>query len=117
MSAANITSADTPGQIKKKITSAANKLYGRILAPETPADSAGAYDEAPAEPQIARQPNGKPRITPEQFENGTLARTTQRTRKEPPSKGKAVRAVAEKMREMNVSDGDFDHFEEDGLPG
>ncbi len=117
LSAANISSADTPGQIKKKITTAANKLYGRILAPEATADSAGAYDETPTEPQVPRQPNGKPRITKEQYENGALARTTQRTRKEAPSKGKAVRAVAEKMREMNVSDGDFDHFEEDGLPG
>ena len=76
--------------------------------PESP------YDKSPE--KLALQPNGKPRITPEQFKNGTLAKTTQRNDKEPKNRNSAARAVAEKMREMQLTEADFEAYEEDGMP-
>jgi len=75
-----------------------------------------AYAEAAAEMEEEKPATNGKRFTEEQFKSGALAKTTQRVSREPKSRKTAYRAVAEQMREMNISDSDFDDYLADGLP-
>lgn len=120
---ANIQDTDTPTVIRRKVAKAADALYGDIVgsAPAEdqgggPYDGSGEVDEESPLPRGNIRPNGKGRITPEQWNNGTLAKPTQRATKEKKGREVAIRKVHEQITQNPDTYGDFESFEEDGLP-
>jgi len=120
--AAGVTAGDSPSLVRRKIKAAHKLLYGTTQAPKAAEpeleDDTPTYGGAPAPapaPKVARQPNGKPRPTAEQYERGATQPPTNRGKKQPKSKQAAYAAVAQKMQEMQLTDDDF-AYEEDGIP-
>lgn len=115
---------DTTASVKRKLKAVHKRLYpkGPPKAVEPEPEEEEEIEQGyrpPARTALektlaakSRLPNGKPRLTAEDFENGVVAKPTPRTRKEPPSKNKAVRAVAQQMREMGMGD-DFGEGDEE----
>ncbi len=102
----------SPKILAKKLMAEADELFS--VAPDEPAEDSNGYASL-EQPKNGKALNGK-RFTEEDFEQGTLARTTQRSSK--PLKGKkaAVKAVSDKQRELGLTDQDFEAYEEDGMP-
>lgn len=89
----------SPKQAKQVIKSVAEMLFGS-QAPAEPAKKAGAYETALAGATDAPAPakNGKPRITPEQWNGAATAVPTHREPDDlPDGDEKAVRGVAKKL--------------------
>lgn len=114
---------DSPSQAKRKIIELHKKKYPKHTAAVEPEEEevtatyqpSGLAARTSIEKKIAaavpRQPNGKPRLTADDFRNGTTAQPTQRGHKEPPSRRKAIREVAKSMGVPDTETGD----EEDTL--
>lgn len=112
---------DSPASMRRKISKAAEELYGEILgqaAAEPKEDDAGAYSGVKPSQELTRKSkgNGTPRITKEQWDDGGLATPTHRASKEPKGRDRAIRAVAAQMKERGLTEDDMSGFEEDGLP-
>ncbi len=77
----------TPTQIKARVKAAAEKMFGKFIGKNPTPYAEVANGKAP-----------KPRITPEQWEEGATARPTARqVDDEPPSEAKAVRNLTKKI--------------------
>jgi hypothetical protein len=116
--AANITDTDSPTVIRRKIAKAVDDWREVIGGGSQESQARGPYDqEEGEEPSLPRRNgNGKGRITPEQWNEATLARPTQRNTKEKKGRATAIRKVQEQITQNPDQFGDFDSFEEDGLP-
>jgi hypothetical protein len=101
---------DVPPGMRARIKDAADTLYGLALpAEETPQ---GAYEEVHDAPKAKKNGNGKsPRITPEQWEEGTLARPTQRKAEEVKGEQLAVDNLAKKLRDQGETIPDSDELD------
>ncbi len=105
----------SPKILAKKLMAEADEVFS------VPADEpeTNGYEGLTAE-KSAKKPNGTvlngKRPTIQDYEDGVLAKATHRSSKEPKTVKGAKRAVAEKMRELQLTDADFDQYEEDAMP-
>lgn len=117
--AAAIAAGDSPSIVRRKIKGAHKLLYGNAPAPKVEAEEeeTPTYggEAAPLSKKVARQPNGKPRVTPEEYAKGATQPPTNRGKKAPKGRQTAYAAVAQQMQEQGLTDEDF-AFEEDGIP-
>lgn len=94
-----------PGTLAHKIDRAVKRLYGAVTS--SPSE--------PVEEELSPPPNG--RFTKEQWNGGGLNRPTHRSGlPEPKGEKRAMRAVAERMRERQITEDDFEGIEEAGIP-
>lgn len=107
----DLNNAPSAKVLANKIKQSADELFG---LEQEEAKGASYADTALSSGEQPKKING--RFTEKQFEEGTLSRTSQRQPKEEKGKKLAVKKVAEKMREMGMTDEYFNSYESDGLP-
>lgn len=123
IAASGITKGDSAKTIARKLAAEHKLRYGKVIKkPATGAYGGVVPDEeeepapvAPSRSLAAKQPNGKPRITREQFEGAVTNAPTPRARKAQKTVNGAVRAVQEQMQAARQGGDDFG-WEEEGLP-
>jgi hypothetical protein len=89
------------GTMQERWQAAVRDLYGDSTPPASPA----ARPPAPAPSPAPAPQNGHSRITPEQWDAGSLAAPTHRNgAADPPGTEKATKALAAKLRELDATD-------------